>query len=70
MGFVVLPLISQAQVMNPVTPDLLFGMSSVIPAALFGWDGSGDTGRVAVPKCPGSPRGHLGLSLRAAPAAD
>lgn len=36
MGFVVLPLISRAQVMNSVIPVPLFGMNSVIPAPLFG----------------------------------
>lgn len=53
IGSVVLPLISQAQVMNPVTPDLLFGMSSAIPAPLFGvgWQWWYRRSRVAVPKC-------------------
>uniref|UniRef100_A0A8C9MXS1 Uncharacterized protein n=1 Tax=Serinus canaria TaxID=9135 RepID=A0A8C9MXS1_SERCA len=36
MGFEVLPLISQAQGMNSVTPAPLFGMNSVTPAPLFG----------------------------------
>lgn len=36
MEFVVLPLISEAQVMNSVTSAPLFGVNSVIPDPLFG----------------------------------